>query len=733
MSSKIVQTAKGKERRKAKRIKHRMVARYNVDGRKAMGVVTNISEVGIFVQTTQLIKPGNSVSFEIGSTPPLVLEGKVMWSKTTTRMPGFESAGGMGISVSKASEDWQKLISRLSENLAGDARGIQERYEVRHVVKFQSTAEFLTDYTENLSHGGMYLATDQDLEPGATIRATIEIPGITESIEVIGRVAYRLNAKQVEEQGRQPGVGVQFLELSPEAKNQLDHYLKRLEIHRHSRTRRQERAVPSSGSLNDFLVPELLWGLLASEATGSLRLEHRGITKIIYFNKGQPIFVDSSIRSETLGAFLIRDGKLKTADLEASVQELANTDMRLGEILLKKGLVDGATLTNALVAHQEEKLIHTFPWFDGTFVFSTLSEWPTHISLFPLRPYQIVFEGIERWYSPSLLASWVGLSEDSVLHRLEKPFRDTSIPPRVFRLLQLTSKPRPLRELAETIKLPVTALFSTVFALILGGWVALDTPSSSTATATKHKEPVEKKPPMTVDQLERLKQRIASDFERLRNLDFYELLRVTTGVSDTELTQAFVKCSSQYSGVDFEQVKDPETRDKLSQIISWIRLAYDTLRDSNLRKVYARRGAKRSTGERRIEKLEAERFLLSGIRELESKNLGQAELLFSEGMRKFPTDSSLKGYLGWVLFQQDPKKNLKRSSELLDEALSKDQSDPQLLFVRGEIHTYLGNWAGAERYFNHAVRLHPLFTKAAAALEQVKGKRIAQERMARKA
>ena len=108
----------------------------------------------------------------------------------------------------------------------------EERFEVIHRVRFSSGEEFLSEYAENLSRGGMYLVTEESLKPGTVLQARLEIPGLEKPIELKGTVAYRVGAEQSFEQGRAPGVGIKFLELDPEARQRLDHYLTRLKIHR---------------------------------------------------------------------------------------------------------------------------------------------------------------------------------------------------------------------------------------------------------------------------------------------------------------------------------------------------------------------------------------------------------------------------------------------------------------------------------------------------------------------
>jgi len=723
------------DRRKASRVRHRI----KIDlGARQAGIITNLSEFGLFIQTSHLLPPGSPIVMEVAIDKPIPLRGTVVWSRTGASLPGIEAYGGIGIVFFSPPQEWLDFVSKTRKTLEHTRRGIEERFEVCHPVRFESQEAFLTNYTENLSRGGMYLATKEDLKPGTTIRAVIEIPGMADPLEVVGRVAYRLNEKEAEERGRTPGAGVQFVEISPQAKVQLDHYLRRLKIHSAQPERRQTQKISPSGSFSDFLVPELLLGFLSDQSTGVLKLSHRGITKTVYLHKGRPVFVQSPLRTETLGHFLIRYEKLKSEDLEESLLEVATTDMQLGEVLLKRGLIDGATLAQALVMHQEEKLTNTFPWFDGTYEFSKKDPWPANVSLFPLRTYQMIFEGIERWYDASVVVAWMGLSEDSYVERLISPPLEATIPPRIARLCQIANRKMTVKELSNHLRVSAISLFPTVFSLILAGWVKISSDAPS-LHEQKEKLSPEKKlglsdgaPTETI--VSKLKNQVDQDYKELCFLNFYELLKVgTENASGEMLDQAFVRRMARYSSVPIEDIKSNETQEKLQQILSWIRLAYDTLRDPHLRQIYARRGEKRAKRERDASKMEAERLLLSGLRDLGTKNVKEAITKIRKAVEMNANDKTLKGYLGAALFQQDEKKNFKAAMELLNEAIEYGRTDSQLWYFRGEMHTFNGNWLRAERDYSHALRLHPRFSKALNAFEKVRERRIGDERKVAKA
>ncbi|HLG20893.1 MAG TPA: TIGR02266 family protein [Bdellovibrionota bacterium] len=576
----------GKERRKLSRISRRARIHFKTEKISGQGTVVNLSESGLFIRTSRLVPVGSQIMIPVRLADNRVvdLEGHVAWSYELAEGGDFfgESAG-MGIELSAAPEEYLRFIAKMRTQLEVAPRGVEERFEIFHRVRFQSGQEFLMEYTQNLSRGGMYLATKQPLEPGSEIRAQLEIPGIQESLHVVGKVAYRLDPKKAKEVGRTAGYGIQFINLDSETKAKLHHYIHRLEIHRAHPERRQVGTLPRQGMLTEYLVPEILLSLLEQQATGTLLLKRADIHKLVYMRNGHPFFVESSLPSERLGPFLVKKGKIAPADLAQSLEELAESDIHHGEIMVAGGMLDAPVLAAILVEHQEEKLLGTFPWFEGTFEFTPGTDWPRGILMVPLNTYQIVFSGIAQWYDATLISSWMGLDNSSALRRVKMPPPDAVVPPHIFRILHVVSTPQSIGKLTASLQMSREKVISAAYSLIIAGWAVLDFTAQPDVSQPEFRAAPKPPTPANQEVLELLRKWVAEDFERLRRLDFYELLGLDENAADTALTTAYEKCSSRYSSSEAKQIQDEEIKTKIVQIRSWFKLAYDTLKDPNLR------------------------------------------------------------------------------------------------------------------------------------------------------
>jgi type IV pilus assembly protein PilZ len=98
-----------------------------------------------------------------------------------------------------------------------------ERLPIRMLVEYESSEDFLIDYTANMSIGGMFIQTSNPLEVGTRFRLRFRIPGRDEPVDTIGEVCWVLTP---EEAGcMQPGMGVRFEELAAKDRNAVESML----------------------------------------------------------------------------------------------------------------------------------------------------------------------------------------------------------------------------------------------------------------------------------------------------------------------------------------------------------------------------------------------------------------------------------------------------------------------------------------------------------------------------
>lgn len=104
-----------------------------------------------------------------------------------------------------------------------DRRHNQRVYLETH-VGFESENNFYTGFTEDISEGGLFLATHNLLPMGTEIDLSFQLPD--ESIvNILGRVRWVREPRSWEDQETQPGMGIQFEDVTPETRDAIQMFV----------------------------------------------------------------------------------------------------------------------------------------------------------------------------------------------------------------------------------------------------------------------------------------------------------------------------------------------------------------------------------------------------------------------------------------------------------------------------------------------------------------------------
>jgi uncharacterized protein (TIGR02266 family) len=105
-----------------------------------------------------------------------------------------------------------------------EARGA-ERVDLQVSVDFQSDHNFYTGLTQNISTGGLFIATHQMRRIGDRIRVSFSLPGAPAPISVETEVRWLRESTSLQRFDGSPGMGVRFVSLSPEAMRAIGAFL----------------------------------------------------------------------------------------------------------------------------------------------------------------------------------------------------------------------------------------------------------------------------------------------------------------------------------------------------------------------------------------------------------------------------------------------------------------------------------------------------------------------------
>lgn len=114
-----------------------------------------------------------------------------------------------------------------SDNGPGSQRRINPRYKVELDVSLGSDHNFYVGFVENLSTGGVFIATHMLKAVGEVFELTVHLPNSQTAVRGLGEV--RWIREYSERSNVPPGMGVRFIKLEPESQKLIEEFLSKRE------------------------------------------------------------------------------------------------------------------------------------------------------------------------------------------------------------------------------------------------------------------------------------------------------------------------------------------------------------------------------------------------------------------------------------------------------------------------------------------------------------------------
>ena len=172
----------------------------------------------------------------------------------------------------------------------------------------------------------------------------------------------------------------------------------------------QERGSVHRGAIDDNM-PQLFATFLATKETGELGLSRGPVRKIVYFEKGMPVFALSNLVAERLGQFLVRAGKIDPETLKSAVEEANETSQRTGDVLILMGLLTEQERLYYVGQQIKSILYSLFAWTDGSYQLSFQDRARKEAIKLDIHPATLVLRGVKKLYKPERLARILSMDD----------------------------------------------------------------------------------------------------------------------------------------------------------------------------------------------------------------------------------------------------------------------------------------------------------------------------------
>ena len=124
------------------------------------------------------------------------------------------------------------------------------------------------------------------------------------------------------------------------------------------------------GNLREASLPDVLQLLALGQKTGCLSVTDRSNFGYIYFDRGSISYASIVNRRDRLGDLLVKNGLIDPDELSTAVEtQTTRSGTRLGEILIERGAISRQQLEKYIRLQIEEAVYFLFTWTQGSFSF----------------------------------------------------------------------------------------------------------------------------------------------------------------------------------------------------------------------------------------------------------------------------------------------------------------------------------------------------------------------------
>lgn len=227
------------------------------------------------------------------------------------------------------------------------------------------------------------------------------------------------------------------------------------------------------GSLREASLPDVLQLLALGQKTGCLAVTDRSSFGYVYFDRGNISYASIVNRRDRLGDLLVKNGLIEPKMLSAAIEaQSSNKGKRLGEILIERGAISREQLEYFIRLQIEEAVYFLFTWTQGSFYFETDQVPEEGALLVSINPESLLLEGarrVDEWsliekkiHSFDMIFSLTPAVQDVPADELSQEQR---------KLIPLIDARRTVRDLVEESGLVEFEVGKAIFGLLQAGLV----------------------------------------------------------------------------------------------------------------------------------------------------------------------------------------------------------------------------------------------------------------------
>ena len=517
-------------------------------------------------------------------------------------------------------------------------------------------------------------------------------------------------------------------------------------------SRLHEGALGAAGPRGTVPFAALLLAFSTHRRTLMVEVRRKQISKRIVFEHGLPVDCRSNLVHETLGRYMVTQGKLADDDLHAYLGQSASLGLPLGEVLLDHDVVTAEELFRVLQENLAKKLLDVFTWRDGDF--RTHADVPHPQSPLKIRVPQLIVTGITKFAPQEEVDAGVApLVGKKLCLNPSPPFGldEIRLSKRQSQVAVALRSGWRIDELALGTALPFEEITRLLYALAMLGMVisADQLAALPAALAVQSATPVAG-PPVEPDLAPAATSPSAPDlapapspgtapsrgaasspgapspaaaasrneimqaYLSYRRLDAFDLLGADEDASPAEVESKYLELARRFAPWTLQDPELAGMEEKARDLFLAGARAYAELLDLEQRNtVLFRRKARREERDRRApadvlaiktDLLDPEVQYRKGRAFMDAGKFQEAALLIEFASDCDPQNGLYSAELAYCRFCLAPGQGTRALKEL-QETLRRDPDCGLAVFYTGEVHRQMGNREDAEKMLRRAIKM----------------------------
>ncbi|GEM_PF-4860408 len=463
-----------------------------------------------------------------------------------------------------------------------------------------------------------------------------------------------------------------------------------------------ERILPSSGKKLVFEedIINVFVKIRRERLNGFLRVRKGNNWKMVFFMKGNPVYAVSNIPGELLGNLLVAARAISREELERFLKESEAKKLRLGELLVEKGVLSRTLLQKILRKQVELKVIDLLLWNECEKEFTVQKNFDLPF-IYELSTGDLLVKALRKKLTNEEITRFI----EERLNFYIYPAPDPVFSWGEFELDQkerilvdiIKEKPRLVREVVSLSPLMVLGTYRILTIFIRLGMVVLQ----------------EKR--LEEENVDIIVEKLKEKLEKLYRDNYFERLVLHESAVGEEVKEAYRREKENYSSSKFPD--DERIKELLAKINALLDEAYENLKDQQKRIEY-----RKSLFSQNKLAFEASIQYEKGELELLREEFRDAYYLFKSARELNPdvpeylSGAALTGYLYYRGLDDE-----KASRYLKDfmEIVKKFPHREKVLYHGYIFEKFRGNKEGARRYIQRILEINPENRDALKALKEL--------------